>query len=75
MSRRRPWRALATEIDWTSATGRRVVGHCAACTLAGLNAWVREHRAAGHAVSTWQVQVLTEAPVTPTHRREDQPVA
>jgi hypothetical protein len=75
MSRRRPWRALATEIDWTSPTGRRIVGRVAACTLAGLDAWVREHRAAGHAVTTWQAQALTEAPVTPAPRREAQPVA
>jgi hypothetical protein len=51
------------------------VGRVAACTLAGLDAWVREHRAAGHAVTTWQAQALTEAPVTPAPRREAQPVA
>lgn len=75
MSRRRPWRAVAYLSDWTEPTGSRVVGRCAACTLAGLNAWVRERRAAGQSVRTWQVLALTEAPVTPAPSREAQPVA
>lgn len=75
MSRRRPWRAQATVLDPTAPTGRRLAGRAAACTLAGLDAWVRERRAMGQTVTTWQVLALIEAPVTPAPAEPGVPVA
>jgi glycine/D-amino acid oxidase-like deaminating enzyme len=71
MSSRRPWRAVATEPDWTAPTGIREVGRIAACTEGGLTRWVDAQRAAGRSVRTWEVLALSE--ITPG--REPAPVA
>jgi hypothetical protein len=78
MSRRRPWRAVAWVTDWTTPTGTRPEGRVAACTKAGLDAWVRERTAAGQHVQVWQVPTLPlpgENPDTPPRDRSPSPVA
>lgn len=75
MTRRRPWHAIATVSDPTSPTGARLAGRCAACTRGGLDAWIRERRAAGQSVAVWQVLALTEVTVTPAPDPEPVPVA
>jgi glycine/D-amino acid oxidase-like deaminating enzyme len=76
VSRRRPWRATARVLDPTTRTGYRQTGRVAACTRAGLDAWVREHRALGEQVHTWQVLALVEVvPVTSQPNTQEAPVA
>lgn len=64
MSRRRPWRALATASDPTSPTGRRTVGRVAACSEGALQPWVRAQRDGGAAVTITEVLALDVGAIT-----------
>lgn len=60
----RPWRAIAYAPDWTAPRGRRrvVVGRVAAGSRAGLDRFVNEHRAAGHAVDVIELIPISFEP-------------
>lgn len=78
MSRRRPWRAIATTSDPTTLTGRRITGQVAACTEDALAPWISARRAAGDAVTVQEVLALIPedaTSATPGRSPEPAPVA
>jgi hypothetical protein len=57
--RERPWRAVAS---YRLAPGLRpiTVARCYRATREGLDRFIDEHEAAGHAVTVWQVRPIPE---------------
>lgn len=62
VARRRPFRATAFVPDPTAPNGRRreVAGRAAACSRAGLDAFVARHEAAGHEVDLVEILDLLD---------------
>ena len=60
MASSRPFRAIAYAVDWTAPRGRRrvVVGRVAACRREGLDRFLDEHAAAGHATDVIEIPPL-----------------